>query len=637
MRHKYLVHLPQFVSQRRPWFIYVFQAVVVFTSLVLAWFLRFDFSLPDRRTMFLSGALLVVVRLLALRLFHLNHGWWHFASVSDAMNIVKAVATGSLAFYVLNRYAVAGPGFPRSVYLLEAILTASLLGGARLASRVLVESVRRDSATARRVLLVGAGFAAQMVIRELARPKSGYIAVGCVDDDPSKLRIHINGVPVLGRVNELETVLATNPSDEILIAIPSATGKQMQRITEICERTELPFKTVPALSDIIRGDAKVSQFREVRLEDLLGREPVQIDLEAVRAQLHNKIVVVTGAAGSIGSELCHQILDYTPCKLICIDQNETGIFYLQQELRRRSHETQLVCCVADVSDGERMRRCFSDHQVEYVFHAAAYKHVPVMEENVSEAIRNNVFALESLLDIAEEEGCKSFVVISSDKAVNPTSVMGSSKRIGELMLAARPSEKMRCVSVRFGNVLGSSGSVVRIFQEQLRQGRALTITHAEIRRFFMTTQEAVSLVLQAFTIGFNGDILVLDMGTPIRILDMARTLIRLSGKSEDSTQIQFIGLREGEKLEEELFYRHEKVLPTIYEKIKRINGSKPDWTGLCRQLEELRAALTIDGAGLIRAKIKEIVPEYRYAPQPAAGPPAEDNPELRFRTTAAND
>jgi len=610
VRRECLTRLPQFVVHRRPLFIFVFQSVLVFNSLVLSWLLRFDFSLPYRRSLLLSGLLLVVVRLAALRFFNLNHGWWHFASVSDAMAILKAVATGSLVFYVLNRYAVAGPGFPRSIYVLEAILTASLLAGARLISRVLVESVRKDSPAARRVLLVGAGFAAQMVIRELAQSANGYFAVGCVDDDPSKEGLHINGVPVLGGIDQLEMVLEIDPADEILIAIPSATGKQMRRITEICQRTKLPFKTVPTLSDIIRGEAKVSQFREVRLEDLLGREPVRIDLEAVCGQLRDKSIVVTGAAGSIGSELCRQILDYGPSSLICVDQNETGIFYLQQELRRRGRGTQLVCCVADVGDAERMRRCFSDHRIEHVFHAAAYKHVPIMEENVTEAIRNNVFTLQSLLNIAEEQGCRSFVMISSDKAVNPTSVMGTSKRIGELMLAARPNKNMRCVSVRFGNVLGSSGSVVPIFQEQLRQGRALTITHPEIRRFFMTTQEAVSLVLQAFTIGHHGDILVLEMGTPIRILDMARTLIRLSGKSEDSTQIQFTGLRAGEKLEEELFYHYEKVLPTTYDKIKRINGSKPNWTRLCDQLEELRASMTIDGAGPVRTKLREIVPEY---------------------------
>jgi len=637
MKREYLSRLPQFVFHRRPWFIVLFQAAVVSSALVLAWLLRFDFSLPYRRTLLLSGAALVVVRLLALRLFALNRGWWHFTSVSDAMNILKAVATGSLAFYVVNRFAIAGPGFPRSIYVLEAILTACLLGGARLASRILVESVRQDSASARRVLLVGAGFAAQMVIRELARPKSGYVTVGCVDDDPTKLGIHINGVPVLGTIDQLEEVRESQSVDEILIAIPSATGKQMQRITEACQRTGLPFKTVPTLSDIIRGEAKVSQFREVSLDDLLGREPVQIDLEAVRNHLRGRRVVVTGAAGSIGSELCRQLLEYNPAKLICVDQNETGIFYLKQELQRRAGAPQVVCWVADVSDRERMRRCFFEHQAEYVFHAAAYKHVPVMEENVAEAVRNNVFALRDLLDIAEEEGCNSFVLISSDKAVNPTSVMGASKRICELMLAARPKSQMRCVSVRFGNVLGSSGSIVPILQEQLRQGRPLTITHPEIRRFFMTTQEAVSLVLQASAIGQEGDILVLEMGTPIKILDMARTLIRLSGKSEDSVEIQFTGLRDGEKLEEELFYRHERVLPTSFEKIKRINGSKPDRLRLYRQLEELRASMSIDGADPIRAKIREIVPEYCCPYEQAMEDSVSEDVERRYRSASAHD
>jgi FlaA1/EpsC-like NDP-sugar epimerase len=572
--------------------------------------LRFDFSLPDRQNLLLSGLLLIVVRLIALRIFDLDHGWWHFASVSDAKNILKAVSLGSLLFYALNRFVIGNIGFPRSVYVLEAVLTASLLSGARLLSRIVAESARRDPSNSRRVLLVGAGFAAQMVIRELARRDNGYIAVGCVDDDASKRGIRLQGVPVLGTVNQLGSLLNDRSVDEILIAIPSATGKQMQRILEICQKTRLPFKTVPTLSDIIRGEAKVSEFREVRLEDLLGRDPVQIDLEAVRRHLRGKSVLVTGAAGSIGSELCRQILEYNPQKLVCVDQNETGLFYFQQELSRRNITSQVVYCVADVSDFDRMSRCFSDHQIEYTFHAAAYKHVPIMEENVAEAIRNNVFALEGLLNVSEAAGCKSFLLISSDKAVNPTSVMGSSKRIGELMLAARPKKNMRCVSVRFGNVLGSNGSVVPMFQNQLQQGRALTITHPEISRFFMTTQEAVSLVLEAFAIGQNGDILVLEMGTPIKIVDMARTLIRLSGRSEDSVPIQFTGLREGEKLEEELFSSKEIVTSTVCDKIKRVNGSTPDWLQLCADLAELRATLNVDGAKPIRAKIKEIVPEY---------------------------
>src|SRR5713101_1054028 len=326
---EYLFRLPQLLFNRRPVFIYIFQTMLVFTSLVLGWLLRFDFSLPYRRVLLSSGLLLVVVRLITLRLFKLNHGWWHFASVSDALNIVKAVTVGSVCFFALNRYLFGVVAFPRSVYVLEAVLTGCFLAGVRLASRVLVESVRRDSSHSKRVMLVGAGFAAQMVIRELARPESGYIAIGCVDDDASKFGVRIQGVPVLGTIDELENLVQVNPADEILIAIPSVSGKQMLRITEACQKAKLPFKTVPTLSDMIRGEANINQFREVRLEDLLGRETVQIDLEAVRNEIAARTVLVTGAAGSIGSELCRQILDYCPSRLVCLDQSETGLYFLR--------------------------------------------------------------------------------------------------------------------------------------------------------------------------------------------------------------------------------------------------------------------------------------------------------------------
>src|SRR5712692_9628431 len=282
---KYFSRLPQVLFHRRPVFIYVFQAMLVFASLVLGWLLRFDFSLPYRRVLLSSGLLLVVVRLITLRLFNLDHGWWHFASVSDAINILKALAVGSVAFFVVNRYLFGAVTFPRSVYFLEAVFTACFLAGARLGSRVLVESVRRDSSRSKRVIVIGAGFAAQMVIRELARPNSGYAAVGCVDDDRSKIGVHIQGVPVLGTIEELDTLVEDNSVDQILIAIPSASGKQMRRIADECQKTKLPFKTVPTLSDMIRGEATINQFREVRLEDLLGRETVQIDLEAVSNEI----------------------------------------------------------------------------------------------------------------------------------------------------------------------------------------------------------------------------------------------------------------------------------------------------------------------------------------------------------------
>ncbi len=634
---KHLFRLPRLLFHQRPLLISVVQAMLVIGSFVLSWLLRFDFSLPYRRILLTSGLLLVVVRLITLRLFNLNHGWWNFASVSDALNILKAVITGSVVFFAMNRFLLSGVGFPRAVYILEGVLTASFLAGARLGLRVLVESVRRDSSRSKRVMVVGAGFAAQMVIRELARPNSGYAAVGCVDDDRSKIGVHIQGVPVLGTIEDLDTLVEDNPAEEILIAIPSASGKQMRRITDACQKAKLPFKTVPTLSDIIRGEASINQFREVRLEDLLGRETVQIDLEAVRSQIASQTIIVTGAAGSIGSELCRQILDYGPARLICLDQSETGLFLLRLELDTHQNGTQVAYRVADVTDGERVRRLLSEFSPEIIFHAAAYKHVPLMESNVQEAVKNNVLGLLSLVGLADEAACKNFVMISSDKAVNPSNIMGATKRTCELILSSRPQNGMRCVSVRFGNVLGSNGSVVPILAQQLHNHEPLTVTHPEIKRFFMTTREAVALVLQAFVIGKHGDILVLDMGEQVKIVDLARTLIRLSGKSERDVEIRFTGLREGEKLSEELFYEHEEVIPTSCEKIKRTKGSLRDWPVLCRQLEELRASMSVDGAAPVRAKIKEIVPEYSLQTDISSQTCDDSVAGRRFRTAAGHD
>ncbi len=629
--------MPQVLFRQRPVFISVVQAMLVTVSLVMTWLLRFDFSLPYRRILLTSCLLLVGVRLTTLRLFNLNHGWWHFASVSDATNILKAVTAGSVAFFAVNRYLFGAVAFPRSVYFLEAVLTACFLAGARLGSRVLVESVRRDSSRSKRVMVVGAGFAAQMVIRELARPNSGYAAVGCVDDDRSKIGVHILGVPVLGTIEELEILVEDNPAEEILIAIPSASGSQMRRITDACQKAKLPFKTVPTLSDIIRGEASINQFREVRLEDLLGRESVQIDLEAVRNQIAARTIIVTGAAGSIGSELCRQILDYRPARLICLDQSETGLFLLRLELDTRQNDAQVAFRVADVTDGERVRSLLSEFSPEIIFHAAAYKHVPLMESNVQEAVKNNVLGLLSLVGLADESGCKNFVMISSDKAVNPSNIMGATKRTCELILSSRPQNEMRCVSVRFGNVLGSSGSVVPVLTQQLHNHEPLTVTHPDIKRFFMTTREAVALVLQAFVIGKHGDILVLDMGEQVRIVDLARALIRLSGKSERDVEIRFTGLREGEKLSEELFYEREEVIPTSCEKIKRTKGPLKDWPELCRQLEELRASMCVDGAAPVRAKMKEIVPEYFFPTGISKQTCDESLGERTFRAVAGDD
>jgi FlaA1/EpsC-like NDP-sugar epimerase len=602
----------QLVLERRTWVSAIVQVAFISCSLLMAWMLRFDFSIPQRRVLLMALPVLVVVRMLAIAQCNLLHGWWRYTGLSDAIDIGKAVLAGSAAFFLIFHYLLGVLAFPLSVYLLETLLTFVILCGVRLFSRVLAESVREDN-TCKTVVLVGAGMAAHMIVRELNHSSSGYRVVGCVDDDPSKRKLRILGVPVLGTVDQLPEATAAIGADEILISVPSATVSQMRRFVQICEQTGLCFKTVPSIRDLVSGEARLTQVREVRLEDLLGREPVCLDLELVRRHIAGKVVMVTGAAGSIGSELCRQIIDYGPAQLLCVDHSETGIFYLERELSKKTHGNRVSYSVADIRNSERMRKLFSACQVSIVFHAAAYKHVPVMEANVQEAVANNVFGLLHLLGISEQHGCETFVLISSDKAVNPTSIMGSTKRIGELILSAWPANGMRCVSVRFGNVLGSSGSVIPVFREQLKKGQPLTITHPEIKRFFMTITEAVSLVLQAFVIGRHGEILVLDMGEPVKILDLAHALVRLSGKSTDQVEFVFTGLRPGEKLVEELFYQYERVLPSTCEKIRRTERVMIGWPDLKRELDELRASMSVDGPRPVRTKLKQIVSDYAIA------------------------
>jgi FlaA1/EpsC-like NDP-sugar epimerase len=607
--HNMINQMPSALIRRRPWFIAAFQACLVACALLLAWLLRFDFTLPYRAVFLSALPILVVIRVAAMACFGLHRGWWRYTGINDGMDILKAVAAGSAVFFLLVRYLFAMTGFPRTVYVLEALVTASLLVSVRMFSRLFAEAARENNGS-KRVIIIGAGAAAQTILREIRRPGSPYVAIGCVDDDQSKQGIRIDNVRVLGTISQLPELLSAQPADEALIAVPSATGAQMRRFVEACNHARISFRTVPALKDIIAGEVTVSQLREVSLEDLLGRERVQIDLEAVRSQLAGRRVLVTGAAGSIGSELCRQILDYAPAQLICLDQSETGLYFLRLCLLEHKHGGRSVFRVADVCDTDRVRKLLFDFSPEVIFHAAAYKHVPLMESNVQEAVKNNVLGLFGLLDLADAAGCKNFVLISSDKAVNPTNVMGATKRICELILSSRPPNGMRCVSVRFGNVLGSSGSVIPVLKQQLGNHQPLTITHPDIRRFFMLTPEAVALVLQAFAIGSHGDILVLDMGDSVRILDLARSLIRLSGKSEEEVEIKFTGLREGEKLKEELFYDQEEVTPTACDKIKRTNGAHRNWSELCHQLSELGASLHVDGSAPVRGKIKEIVPEY---------------------------
>jgi FlaA1/EpsC-like NDP-sugar epimerase len=588
----------------------VLQMGLILCSLVCAWLLRFEFQVPDPSLLWVAAPILILVRLVVMPFFDLMHGWWRYTGISDAVDVLKAVLAGSFAFLVIVRYGLGLKAFPASIYILEALITFTLLTGVRVLSRMLAETVRADS-TSKRLLLVGAGHAAQTIIRETQEVETGYQVIGCVDDNPLKKGLRVLGVPVLGPVEALAKVVGKQRIDEVLIAIPSATPTQMRRLVAICKEASAAFRTVPAMAELIAGRVTLQQVREVSLTDLLGRIPVDLDLEPVRKHIRDRVVMVTGAAGSIGSELCRQIRTYQPKLLVCLDQNETGIFHLQHQLAQGDGDERKVFCVADFCNPERMRKIFLTYGVEIVFHAGAYKHVPIMEANVEEAVGNNVFGLLALLNVAQSSNCSTFVMISSDKAVNPTNVMGCTKRVGELILAAWPGERLRCVSVRFGNVLGSNGSVIPIFQEQIRQNQPITITHPEMTRFFMTISEAVSLVLQAFAIGRKGDILVLDMGKPVRVAELARTLVRLSGKSHH--EFKFIGLRPGEKLFEELFYPDERVLPSACEKIACTESVKLAWPALKRGLDELYVAMSLGKRASILAQLRQIVPQFTYA------------------------
>ncbi len=598
-----------FFIEHRTWFVCVFEIALILGSFWLSWIMVEGLAAPTPIILVLAAPLLVAARLGFMARFRLFHGWWRYTGINEAFDICKAVVCGSAVFAVAG-YLI-GIRFAIAWYFIEALLTLFLLCGVRLISRLVAESVREDSGGRVQVGIIGAGFAAQQIIRELRLPDSNYVPVACFDDNTGKIGIALHGVPVAGTVDQLPENCGRFEIEEILIAVPSATGAQMRRFVQICEATGLPFKTVPSLRDLLSGNVRLSQIRQVAVEDLLGREPVRIDLDTVRRYVTGKVIMVTGAAGSIGSELARQLCEYRPARLICVDQNETGIFYLQRELTAKGAQS-ATYVVGNIGDSDRMRKLCCTYGVNVIFHAAAYKHVPVMEANVQEAVNNNVFSLLRLLTVAEQSGCDTFLMISSDKAVNPTSIMGCTKRIGELILSSWPSNGMRCVSVRFGNVLGSSGSVVPIFQELLRQNRPLTITHPDIERFFMTIPEAVGLVLQASAIGQHGDILVLDMGEPVRILDLAHTLIRLSGKRPEDVMIHFTGLRQGEKLYEELFYDSEQVLDTSCAKIKRTSIQMVEWPELRRYLDELKASLYVDGPDPVRKILKEMVPECRF-------------------------
>ncbi len=564
--------------------------------------------------------LVIVLRVVSMYLFGVYWGLWNYASVRDLLNIIKGTVAGTVATVLGVVFTRGLENFPRSVFLIDAILVIVAIGGERLTWRTVRElKTFRQRRTGRPVIIVGAGDAADDLIREaLQNPRLSLRPVGIVDDQPDKQHYKIHGIKVLGSVDDLPGFVARKEAEEILIAIPSATGPQMRRIVERCREAGVPYRTVPGAGDILGGRVSVRNLREVLLEDLLRRSPVRLDRDAISAHLRGKRVLVTGAGGSIGSELCRQVARFEPARVIMLDHAENPLFHLDQEFRGFGSGPPYDLVVADIAERRRMEMVMRQAVPDVVFHAAAHKHVPLMEMNIQAAFRNNLTGTRVTAETAAAAGVRTFVMISTDKAVNPGSIMGLSKRTAEILVAdmERRFGDTEFVSVRFGNVMGSEGSVIPLFRRQIEAGGPVTVTHPEVERYFMTIHEAVQLVLQAATMGKGGEIFVLEMGEPLKILDMAREMISLSGLEPDvDVPIVFTGLRPGEKLREELMIGSEGVMPTPHEKIMVLRGDGQGSPARVAELLDRIETLARESAPAaeIVAAAAELVPEYRPA------------------------
>ncbi|MFA5370477.1 MAG: nucleoside-diphosphate sugar epimerase/dehydratase [Sideroxydans sp.] len=566
-----------------------------FVAAAFAWWfayqLRFNFDLPPAFGAELWQTLPFVVALqgTVFFAFGLYRGVWRYASVGDVRRIVLAVAaaTAGLAFllWMLKLPLIV----PRSVLVLDPLLLVLVMGGSRLLYRMWKENLLYGDITLRGepVLVLGAGDAAVALSKELARSARWHVA-GFLDDDPGKQGLTQNGIRVLGALDELPRLAEKMSIVQAIVAMPSVSHRERRRAITLCESARVKALTVPAYDDLLSGKVSVSQLREVELDDLLGRDPVVLDTASLQSLLHGKTVLITGAGGSIGAELCQQVARFVPSRLVLYEIGEFALYQIEQSLAQSFPNLDIVYLAGDVKDEARLEEVFVQYHPQVVFHAAAYKHVPLMERgNTWQAVRNNVFGTWQVAHCAQRHGAEKFVLISTDKAVNPTNVMGTTKRMAEMVCQGmQQAGGTRFVIVRFGNVLGSNGSVIPKFREQIARGGPVTVTHPEITRYFMSIPEAAQLVMQAGAMGNGGEIFVLDMGEPVKIVDLAHTMIRLSGFSEEDIRIEFAGLRPGEKLYEELLADDENTLPTPHPKLRVAMARPPeqwqsmlDWAG----------------------------------------------------------
>lgn len=595
-----------------------------------AYWLRFNLGVIPQEFMasaFKWFPFVVIAQAGAFFYFQLYRGHWRFASIPDLIRIIKAVTIGAFSVLVIIFATTRLELMPRSIFPLYAVLLVGFLGFPRLLYRW-IKDRRLYIGEGKRVLIVGAGRAGDMLARDMFRDAArALIPVGFIDDKARKVGMDIQGVRVLGQSDQIPQLVERFDIDLIILALPSAHSKDMQRIVGFCERTGVPFRTLPRVQDLVAGRVAVDSLREVGIDDLLGREPVSLDWNSIRNELQGKRVLVTGSGGSIGSELCRQLSKIDPGSLILFEQSEFNLFEIERELRKNYPQLELHCCLGDITDAPLVDKVMDLYRPQVIFHAAAYKHVPMLEHQIRQAGRNNILGTRTVALAADRHGVEAFVMISTDKAVNPANVMGASKRVAEIFCQSLDRRSgTRFITVRFGNVLGSAGSVVPLFREQIRGGGPLTITHPEMIRYFMTIPEACQLILQAGAMGKGGEIFVLDMGEPVKITYLAEQMIRLSGREPGKDiEIKFTGLRPGEKLFEELF--HEKELSgTSHEKILLAQARPVDGDYLEQRMQRLEEACQRYDEPAIMKLIRELVPEMQAPAQ------APDNNVIPFES-----
>ena len=567
----------------------------------------------------------LIIKLPVFGFFKQYRGWWRYVGISDLLGIFGASLVSTFIIVVIwflvgniSAVRISLPsGLERpaeGVCIADMFATVFMLGGLRIIIRLYFEEFRTaEAGRLKRFLIVGAGNAGEALLREILRmPVTQYDVVGFIDDDTAKKSTHIHGIPVLGTVEQLPQICEERKIEEIAIAMPSASPKQLRRVIQVCEGTKIRFRTVPSITDIASGKLRVSQIRDVDINDLLGREAVRLDMDLIEAFAQNKTILVTGAGGSIGSEMCRQLCNFNPKLLVLIEQVENPLFYIERELHKKFVGVNIKAIICNITDKARVEKVFEEYKPQVVIHAAAHKHVPLMELNAGEAVKNNILGTQIVADAADNHAVTNFVMISTDKAVNPTSIMGSSKRIAEMYIQdLSRTSKTHFVTVRFGNVLGSDGSVVPIFKRQISEGGPVTVTHSEMKRYFMTVPEASQLVLQAASMGKGGEIFVLDMGEPVKIVDLARELITLSGfRPGEDIEMIFTGLRPGEKLFEELSIEGEDMQRTRHPKISIWKNIPMDRERLRVGISELVTLAKNQTYSEIVRKINELVPEY---------------------------